>query len=539
MTARRRWIVATVAVAGIAAMGLSIRNGFVYDDVPAITQNPRVTDPALWHTIPAAPYWLGTLWRPVTIAGFAAQWWLGHGAPWLFHLVSLVMYLAIGALLFAVMRRLGIGELAAAGATILFLVHPVHVEVVANIVGQSELWVAIALLAAALIYLDARLRQATTRAVVGLIAVAIIAMGSKEQGFVLVPLLLGAEWTLALDRRPGVVARLLVPVTMVSVLLFLFRTSVLLSATGEVPAAAFGGQGIGGRSLTFLAILLRYVRLIAWPVHLQAEYGPPGVPIGGPFRVEHLVGIALVLLWIAGFARAKRSAPVVAFGLLWIAMTLAPISNVLTPTGVVMAERLLFLPSIGLAMVVGGVLDRLVATRPADRQTVFRTLVAVLAAWGAGLAVRSALRVPTWQDEADFHAALTVDAPDAYRAWRTAGIYWEGAGKDSLAIADLTHAMKLWPHDPEVNDRLGQFLRADGRYAEAIPILESGLRLDPTGSLLRAKLIECLMAERRWDDAERIAREALDRGQGEFASELVRIRRLRAAADSSATTGSE
>jgi tetratricopeptide (TPR) repeat protein len=140
------------------------------------------------------------------------------------------------------------------------------------------------------------------------------------------------------------------------------------------------------------------------------------------------------------------------------------------------------------------------------------------------------MRVATWRTQQRFYTDLPIDAPLAYRAWKGAGEYWEGAGDHPRAIADLRRALELWPHDYEVHERLGQFLRTDGQCAAAIPILAAGLQLGPDVPSLRAKLVECLITERKWDDADRYAAEALARGQSEFQSERVRVARLRATA---------
>jgi hypothetical protein len=521
-------VIAAFAIAVVLAMGLSLRNGFVYDDLLAIVQNPRVTDPALWHTIPTSPYWLSDLWRPLTIAGFALQWWLGHGTPWIFHLVLLIGYLGTGLALFVLLRRLAIAVYPAIAATLLFLVHPVHVEVVANGVGQSELWTAIALLLATSVYLQARRSGVTAAAFAALLALVALGIAAKEQGFMVPLILAGAEWLLLADRKDPSATRLrlLVPVSALALLLLAVRAGVLGGIKGESSAMALRGLGIGGRLVTFLGVIPEYVRLLVWPAHLQADYGPPGIPIGGPITARHLLGIVLLVAMVMLFFYCRRRAPTVAFGLWWAGVTLAPVSNLLTATGIVMAERVLFLPSIGFAMILAAALQ---GRRQSSRRDT--AIAAVLIACVVALTVRSALRVATWSTQRRFYTDLPLDAPRAYRAWKGAGEYWEGAGDHPRAIADLRHALELWPSDYEVHERLGQFLRTDGQCAAAVPILAAGLQLGPDVPSLRAKLIECLITERRWDDADRYAADALARGQTEFQSERVRIAQLRARAE--------
>jgi hypothetical protein len=529
VTLRRREVFVACTAAVLLAMGLSLRNGFVYDDVLAIVQNPRVTDPSMWHTIPGSPYWLGDLWRPLTVAGFAVQWWVGRGAPWIFHLVLLTAYLATGLALFTVLRRLSIGAAAALLATVLFLVHPVHVEVVANGVGQAELWTAVALLLATSVYLQARRNRVTPAAFAALLALVALGIAAKEQGFMVPLILAGAEWLLLADRKEPLTTRLrlLVPVSALAVLLLAVRAGVLGGIKGESSAMALRGLGIGGRLVTFLGVVPEYVRLLIFPVHLQADYGPPGIPIDGPITTRHVLGIVLLVAIVALFLRYRRRAPTVAFGLWWAGVTIAPVSNLLTATGLVMAERVLLLPSIGFAIVLGAVLQRRSETRRH-----YAALAAVLTACAIALTIRSAMRVATWRTQRRFYTGLPVDAPLAYRAWKGTGEYWEGAGDHPRAIADLRHAIELWPNDYEVYERLGQFLRTDAQCGAAVPILAAGLQLGPDVPSLRAKLIECLITERQWDDADRYAVDALARGQTEFQSERARVARLRATAGS-------
>ena len=549
MTVTRRTIFVVFLVAAALSMGWSLRNGFVYDDLPAIVNNPRVTDPSLWHTIPRSPYWLGTLWRPVTVSLFALQWWIGHGAAWIFHLVSLFGYVGVAALGYALMRRLRLGAVPAALVGILFLVHPVHVEVVASTVGQSEIWAAMSMLAATLIYLRARQSGVKAPSVLALLLMVAVAIMAKEQGFVAPVLLAGAEWILAGHRRDETGQatdqplseriRLLIPVFALAALLFVLRANLLDSFTGESPAIALRKLGPGGRFITFLGVIPEYARLLAWPLQLQADYGPPGVPVGGTFALRHAIGAGLLIAYVTLFLRWRRQNPGAAFGLFWAAVALAPVSNLLTPSGIVMAERVLFLPSVGIAIAAAAAIANREASpvtgdvaRHREQSGMRRVLLAAVITWGLLLTVRSVTRVSVWHDQRRFFSALTLDAPRAYRAWKVSGEYWDQAGDHARAEANLRHALRLWPHDYEVSERLGQYLRADGHCDEAIPILAAGVERDPDVTSLRAKLIECLLAERQWERADRMVDEALAQGQSEFQSMRERVKTLRLRADS-------
>ncbi len=534
MTPRRSTVVLVLVAAVALAMGGSVANGFVFDDVRMIVENPHVTDPSQWHLILSTPYWQHTLWRPLTTFGFALQWAASGGRPGLFHVVSLVAYLAIALLLVQVLRRLGVSAWAALVAAVFFVVQPVHVEVVANTVGQCELWTALALLGAVLLYLRARAGGTlrSWRGVVPLMAVVAAAIAAKEQGFVALVLLAGLEWLLPAAPEQALLPRLrpLLPVAAVTAAMLLARTTVTSTLRGEAVAPALVGLGFGARFETFLATVAEYGRLLVWPNHLQAAYDPPALPAGGRFTLLHAIGLAIVIVAVVLFFWCRRRAPVAAFGLWWAGITLAPVSNLAVATGLLMAERVFFLPSIGFVIAAGVGIDALWSR--VSRRRVRLALAAVGAAWLVWATARSARRVPVWHDNAGFNARLMVDAPTTYFAAFAAGVYWQGIGRPDQAEAAYRRAIDLWPHDNGIFIRLGQLLRQQNRCDEAVPILTQGLAADTTTDIVRSQLIECQLTLHQWNAATQTAADGIRRGHEQFRGELDRIRRAEAAADS-------
>jgi len=492
VTRREGQLFLGVAVAIALAMGASIHNGFVYDDLPIIVNNPLVTDPSRWQDILRSTYWPGALWRPVTVAGFALQGHLGHGAPWLFHAVSLALYFLLAWCVLCLLREIGAPLGAAAVAVLVFVVHPVHVEVVANVVGQAELWAAISLVVATWLYLRTRRAGTTLTRLFALLAVIAVATMAKEQGFVAPLLLMGAEWLLVAKRAEPLRSRvrLLLPATAFTLLMFLVRSTVTGTLKGESTVTTLAGLGFRDRLVTFIGVVPEYARLLVWPLHLQAEYAPPGLPVGGPITARHLIGILLIALGVALCVRYRRRAPLVAFGLWWVAVTIGPVSSVLTPIGIVMAERVFFIPTLGFALALAGAVALLGKHVPGPLQL---GLAAVMALWVAGATARSAARVRVWRDQDGFFTQLPIDGANDYRAWRIAGNYWSTTGRAALAEKDLREALRLWPHDASTNELLGQLLRGQGRCREAVPIMVQGLAVEPDRTSLRAKLLECLI----------------------------------------------
>ncbi len=524
-SAGRRDGLAPLAAAALAAVVAlpSLFNRFVYDDVPVIVQNNLVHSlsaaPAIWRS----SYWpVGMLYRPFTIQLFNLEWVLGGERSRVFHGVSIVLSALTAYLVWRLARRL-LPPSGAAVAAALFAVHPVHVEAVANIVGQSELLAAVFTLLAVERYLAwrewGRFGLGHRLALAGLTLLAIF---SKETGYV-VPLLLGIA-ELCRFHAPR---RAVLPVFFLQagavVAALLIRLSVLGSVAGEAPSPSIAGLGFATRAAGTLTIVPEWARLLFWPAHLQGEYGPPSVSLIGAPLGHYLLGApilagALVLLaW--GWYREKT----LALGLLWMAAAILPVSNLLAPTGVLLAERTLFLPSVGAVLLVAIVAVR-VASHLGERPGSLR-----VAATAMGIALivlageQSAERATVWRTQSIFFARLLEDAPRTYRAHYVVSRFYYGEKRYAESAQEARRALELYQRDAHVHDQLGQALRTLGRCGEAVPVLADGVRLSPRETTIRSRLIECTLAIGDTAGARAVAEDAVKAGLNEFAATVRRL----------------
>jgi len=133
-----------VAACAVVVYLGALWNRFAVDDLPIIVLNPLVADPAgMWRAF-AAPYWSadlgGHMYRPLVIASFALDH-LIDGTAW-FHAVNLLWHAGVAVAVAALARR-WTDDAGALVAGLLFAVHPLHVEAVANVVGRAELMAAL------------------------------------------------------------------------------------------------------------------------------------------------------------------------------------------------------------------------------------------------------------------------------------------------------------------------------------------------------------------------------------------------------------
>jgi hypothetical protein len=503
-----------IVLLALCASISGLRNGFALDDLPIIALDPRA------HTLSAAwrfcctSYWPrgygGGLYRPLTSMLFAAEWALGHGAPLAFHATSIALYALVCLAVLALAREVLEPRVAVLAAA-LFAVHPVHVEVVANVVGQSELLVALALTTAVTVYLRSRRSgEAPLGAVAVLFAAAMLA---KELGVVLPLILLAAEVTVVRDPRPlGARVRTLWPLTatlaVVGLVYGVSRFAAIGWVFGDTPNPALVSLSPVTRAWTMLGVAGQWMRLLVWPAHLAALYGPPGTPIlAGPDWRAVASGVAVSAV-VAMATVARRRAPVVTFGIAWAGIALLPVSNLVFVSGVFLAERSLFFPSIGAMLAIGAAVGVVVdeASPPWRAGVIVRraATVAAMVIVACGV-MRSSTRQGVWRDNRTLLEQAVRDAPNSYVA------HYQLAGQlfaDGLVDAGEREVNVAIQQSDGYPPALAMLAEADARAgdcASAVPLWRRALGRLPGMVPDRLGLATCLMEAGDYAGARAVA----------------------------------
>src|SRR5215212_4129951 len=510
---RRRLLPATVALLALAACITSIGHDFTYDDRYVIMMNDRVhTLRTFWRFFEQS-YWPpkfgGDGYRPMVLLLFAMQWVLGHGAAWVFHLTNILLAVATALAVYwmalALLPRAG-AWLAAA----LFAVHPVHVEVTGNMVGQAELVVGLSLAVATGWYLRRR-RDGTieTRDLGVLSLLYAVGLFSKEHAAVFPLLLLVAEWTVVRDDRRWrarfvALRPLLLALIAVTLGYIKLRSLVQEDLAGFAPYAAFRflNMGEAARVGTMLHEFPRIAQLMLFPTRLSADYSPADVVIADGIGLSELPGILIVLCTLTLAIALRRRAPVASFGLLWLIVAYSPVSNVLLPTGIVTAERTLFLPSVGVVLV--GAVAALWFFESAER----RGRAALVASCGVLLALgvaRSVVRQRVWRNNDVLFDATVRDAPTSYRAHLLRGRNLALKQRLRESEAELRYAIRLFPYDAGATVDVAEAYRRAGMCKPAVPLYEWSFAIDSTLRDGRLGYVYCLSVMGRWQDTRQQA----------------------------------
>jgi hypothetical protein len=353
-------------------------------------------------------------------------------------------------------------------------------------------------LAAVAWYLGARRAGGPSRgAIAGLATLYLLSCFTKENGLVLPALLLLAEFTLLPATEPlSIRLRRLAPVF--SVLLVVgagylaTRSAVVGGVIGEYPHPAIRGVSFGSRVLTMLGVVPQWWRLLLVPWHLQADYMPLELDRATGLGAAQVLGLLVVAGWGWAAWRARRRCPVTTFGLGWVAVAVLPVSNILVPTGILLAERTLFLASVGACLAIGGTAPWLAglvkAASRRERLVAGAILGAVLLLWTG----RSMTRARVWRSDLVLVHQTVLDAPLSYRAHAVRGRILFEEGNPALGEQEYQTAIRLYPHDPNVFAGLARHYREAGHCAPAIQLFRRALELAPNMPHARSLYIDCL-----------------------------------------------
>jgi len=304
----------------------------------------------------------GGRYRPLSIASFAVERQVfGRLNPFISHLINILLYALSAWLIYRVFMLLlkqvksrewhySIPFLTA----ILFMAHPVHTEVVANIKGRDELLAMIFSLLSLL--MTARYLEKNKRWML-LVSGCSFFLGllSKENTIMFLGVIPLAVYFFT-SCSPNKIITVMAPL-LVSTALFLFIRYLVLGylispeLPGELLNNPFLGATGGEKYGTILYTLGIYIKLLFFPHPLTHDYYPYHIPLIGLADWRSLIPLAaylgLVIYSLTVVARKK----IQAFGILYYLLTLFIVSNILFPVGTFMNERFIYMPSLGFTLI--------------------------------------------------------------------------------------------------------------------------------------------------------------------------------------------
>jgi tetratricopeptide (TPR) repeat protein len=544
------WPLVIVAL-GIAAYAGGMHGTWVFDDFPAIKDNPHVRQlsgvgQASWG-MPQSPLSR----RPVVALSVALNYAWGRYDVYGYHVVNLALHLVSALLLFGIVRRTcngpvlrkrfsNCGRLLAAIVALVWVVHPLNSEAVMYITQRTTLLASMFVLATIYAALRAWQSSQPRRWQTVAVVCCALSLASKECG-VLLPLLVPlldraffvSSWRAAWQQRRTLYLGLAACESLLA----------LLFAVGPDCESIGLDTGITPWQylLTESGVLLHYVRLTVWPRPLVLAYDWQPVQA---WTDAIATGPAVLTLLLATFWLVVRR-PAIGFFGAWFFLLLAPTSSVVPIATELLAERRMYLASLALIVpaVAGAVLSvAWIAGRLPRGAAKFGVLglppaiavaVLVLCAW------LTHARVGDYRDEFTIWSDTVAKCPNNPVSQNNLGVALSESGHYPEAIEHLRFALTMHPNPVEgdAHNNLGSASFNLGDLAAARREFRLALKINPDDPKAHSNLALALATEGDYGKADAHSRKSLEldphhvNGRLNRGFVLSRLRRIDEAAE--------
>ncbi|MFN3531294.1 MAG: tetratricopeptide repeat protein [Candidatus Brocadia sp.] len=462
----------------------SLSNQFVYDDEFTIVNNHFIKT---WNNLPLLfnkEYFKfsGELsYRPIVTLSYFIDYTFWKLNPFGFHLTNTLLHTINAVLLFFFFTQVLNHRMVSLIAVLIFLCHPVLSEAVNAVSYREDLLGATFFLAAFLLYLKTtKVERRFTPLYFASLVCYLYGVFSKEMAITL-PFFL-FFYDIILTKKPNLSRKLIYyyPGYIVVAVFYLMIRFVILHNPVE-SHISYPGDSVFVNFLTMSRVLASYMKLFFFPFDLCADYIMPNTPslLDTSFILSFLLLSAVAVIAYRMFFYLKEAF----FSLLWFFISLLPVLNIV-PIENIMAERYLYLPTMGFCMLCGtrivhhnnkfGLFDK--KNRFLLRDIVaITTLTIVLIIFSITTIRRNFI----WMDQTVLWSDTAKRSPDSFKTHNNLGNIYRDAGRLDEAIAEFKHALTLYDDYMDAHNNLGVTYRKKGMLDEAMLEYQKALRLNP------------------------------------------------------------
>jgi tetratricopeptide (TPR) repeat protein len=589
-----------LSLASLLVYANTLTNSYTLDDATVITENTLVKQgfkaiPELLATPRLRGFGLSNdreSYRPIPMITHAVEYELWGASPGISHAVNLLLFIGCVLALFLFLNKLFSGHRTGIAfvATLLFAVHPIHTEVVANIKSRDELLCFLF----AFLSLNAFITYARRSKVISLLIGALmlfLALLSKETAIsflIIIPLIF--FFYINENRKRSTI--ITITAVVIAAGFLAIRTSILgnhdANAITFIANPLVAAPDVASRLATAILALGMYLKLLFIPYPLICDYSYNSIPFVQFDTVLVLLSlVAYIALFITGIYRLiKKPKDPWAFAILFFLTTIAIFSNIPFLIYSELAERFLFFASAGLCIAAALGFEHWIV------RTEIKNLTQLTSKWALGsiipvcllYSVLTIARNTDWKDNntlfsadidkrpnnsrLNYYLAQTIskdlatqETDDTRRkqllrqsldllntaiaiypafdeAHTEAGRIYDNLGMFDSSATHNAKAIAINPHNAIATYNLARAYYAQKKYQDAIPLFKKSIEFKPDYTFAFLNLGRLYIENKQYDSAATYFSGALkiDPSQEMARQALGYIATQKAAADSSGKT---
>lgn len=476
MMIEKRWfpVLLIVVFAGVAYSN-TLLNGFAWDDPMVIVKNQALRGAAisLFSGIDTArdieiyPYY-----RPLTLLSFLIEERIHSLTPLFMHMLNLFLHTGMSMLVYLLVESITKNRYTAIITSLLFAVHPVNSEGVAFLSGgRNTLLAACFALSAYLMQRSGIVTRQYRFAIAGSILF-MAALFSKETALPVLAFIVALEvpdkkTSNAGNWQPGIVR--------VSPYIATCATYLWLRAhaLGSAGATSEIMPGLLSRFADNIYIIPRYLATIIWPPAISIRYNIPDD--------LYLLALPLLISWITilislGWLLSKGRSQATLFGLAWLAAFWLPTSGIIPFPSAPMADRYMYLPAIGIWLIIADQAVRLFSTSTVTRRYGYLIAVSVLVT----LSTMTIKRNQVWKNDVTLFSDYVVKYPQEAMGHHNLGTaYLDLANDLEKAEYEFQKVLAINPEFPRLHTQMGYVRLLKEDYKGALVHYDEAVKQDP------------------------------------------------------------
>jgi tetratricopeptide (TPR) repeat protein len=482
----------------------TLNNSFVLDDYSTIEGNWLVKKgvpalPELLSTSYRHGFWTSDdeLYRPLSLITFAILWEAFPKNPFPFHLINVLMFSFTSLLLFRLLLRMipAVPPVIPFAAILLYIAHPVHTEVVANIKSLDEILAFFFMvLSVSFIYkfIDSRLQRFQ---VYSLIAFS-LALMSKESAIIyiiLLPLIL--HFFTDLDKKN--IIRISTVNVIPAAIYLIVRQKVLggITATKKfvlLDNVIAHAPDLMTRWATSFSLLLKYLWLLVFPAKLSCDYAYPETIL---IHWNNISAIISMIFHLGIFIYAIiyiRSKSILSFCILFYLISMAVYSNIFLLIGSPFAERFLYMSSFPFCLILSFTLFAITTDKSKKKTGNYKFIILIILIL---YSVKTISRNNDWKTDFTLYHADVLNTPNSARIHYFLGSEYKSdkvkSARDEVekeaylnkSLEEFQTAISLYPDYAEAYSQIGLIYYRKGNKQKAFDYYNKAIELKSTSAL--------------------------------------------------------
>ncbi|MBM4053951.1 MAG: tetratricopeptide repeat protein [Planctomycetes bacterium] len=449
----------------------ALLNDFVFDDIYTISGNYFIRDWKNIFSLFTRNYFQSSgelSYRPIVTLTYFTDYSIWHLNPLGYHLTNIFLHtintIILYFLLVCIIQKRSVSFISG----LLFSCHPILSEAVNSASYREDLLSATFFFAAFILYIKFLNYRKSYLHIFSVVSY-FFALFSKEMAITL-PLILFFYYWLLYRKQTFSISILRHYIGYCFVAIFYFTTRFWWFHNPAESSVIYPDNSVWVNFLTMSKVFASYIRLFFFPTHLNADYiVPAGSGLHDTAACFSIIFIGV--FFFIGYKLYSRS-HLLFFSLIWFVISLIPVLNIV-PVFNIMAERYLYIPSVGI-FIAGGFLIKKISSIGFYFRRFHIVLASILL---AGYFLQTSSRSRDWRNEFTCWKKIAEREPNSHRAHSSLGVLLIKNGFEKEGISELQKSLLINPLYADAHNNMGTYYQLKGMYENAVSEYQEALNV--------------------------------------------------------------